>query len=156
MGDCYRTAIACYLSVGRDLVPHFVEVFGDDAERVSVGIREWLSHWGLGIVEVPVESSLTFDEVVSLGKAWFNGIGRLIIGGVSARGTNHVVVWDEADGVWDPSRLCGESDDPRLVGAQIGDDGAEGYWWIIAILPLRRELDVSEVNRLARTVGVSS
>ena len=147
MGDCYRTAIACYLGVERDSVPHFVEEYENDAEKVSRGVGSWLRERGLGIVEVPVPGELTFEDVVGLGRSWFNGIDRLIIGGVSVRGTNHVVVWDEADGVWDPSRLCG--DDPRLRGPQVDQEGVTTFWWIIVILPLRRELGGGEANVLA-------
>lgn len=134
-GDCYRTCIANFLGMVRDSVPHFVEEFGgegwEDGPAVSTAVNEWLRDRGMMKIEVPMAGTVPFDEVVSIAADhWFNGIERVIIGGRSVRGYDHVIVWDRKEGYWDPAKNAVDGE-PLLVGPQEG-----GCWWIIVIAPM--------------------
>jgi len=135
-GDCYRTAIACYLGMVRDSVPHFVELYGGDSENdwdsgqgVSEGIEKWLRERGMMLIEIPLGGDTAFEGMAeAVSRNWLGGIPRLIIGGKSPRGYSHVIVWDKDEGYWDPAKNYDGGD--MLVGPQ-----TDGLWWIIAIVP---------------------
>ena len=131
MGDCYRTCIANYLGIDRDSVPHFVEEYGgpdgEDGESVQNAIRDWLDRRGLLFLEVALNSTLTVEEAATIGAHWLGAIDRVMVGGKSVNGTNHIVLWEKGEWFDSTKDFAG---DHSLVGPQL-----DGVWWVMAIVP---------------------
>lgn len=114
IGDCHRTAIACFLDMPRDRVPHYGLISMEDGQLLHRLFDEWLSHRGwvmawLNLQADSVENALRFMAIT-------NPNVYYLFGGISRNGSAHTVIARGGEIVWDPSL-----DDAGIVSSLEGD-----------------------------------
>ncbi len=91
-GNCFSACLASVLELDMDAVPNFFTIAGEDPDQWWDAVRDWLRPHGLGVISVAIDGH---GLLASFG-------GWLIVGGKTARGTNHATVWRDGKMVHDP------------------------------------------------------
>ena len=101
---------------GFDIVVHDAE--SGESKSVTHRVVSFLSQYGLAEFNVPLDASLTFDQIVKMMTTWTKV--PVMVGGRTVDNIDHVVVVFNGE-VFNPN-WC------PLVGPC-----SDGYWWITAI-----------------------
>lgn len=87
-GDCFRCCLASVMGLRRCDVPHFFDG-GTEAEAAFAWVRRFLRIRGKVLGQVNYEGTL--DDVLLVSGEYMPDVA-MIVGGVTVRGTPHVVV----------------------------------------------------------------
>lgn len=105
-GDCQRAAIASLMNIGNiEKVPHFFEG-GPDTKEFYYRLRKWLAQNGLGLVEIAYDADSVESAMYMFSRA-NPGITYMLYG-KSNTGTNHAVIAQDDEIIWDPSERGGK------------------------------------------------
>lgn len=121
-GDCQRTVLACLLEVPPDSIPNFGVYYGKDKEWEEA-LTNWLKSRGLDTIQTIYDGDL--EKVLRTQKN-INPGRYYMLCGVSANGTNHVVIGLDDQIVWDPA-----IDDSGIVGPS----NQTGYYHVEFLVP---------------------
>ncbi len=117
-GDCARTVLACLLDLSPEEVPH-AQYEQHGSEQFDMH-EAWLIEQGFRRITVPfVGQGTTVENVLERGMYASSGM-PYILAGKSKNGTDHVVICQEDQIIWDPA-----IDDSGIVGCD-----SDGYYWL--------------------------
>ena len=132
-GDCYRTAIACVMSMNPADVPHFYN--GDnstlDLDDCWTNITNWLNDRGHNIISVRYDGDIELEEVLGHGDRVANGMYWFLSGCTKHKNdlVNHVVICRNDKIIHDTSKKS------RANGGITGPCNS-GFWEIEIIVRL--------------------
>jgi len=110
-GDCQRTCFACLLDMEPEDIPNFGENYYN-VEAWEKQISEWLKTMNLTKIRIffhgPLQNVLTSMKSCNPGHYY-------LLGGVSARGTNHVVIGLD-DAIIHDTAIFGDDLSQSIVG----------------------------------------
>ncbi|MGI2031965.1 hypothetical protein ACRQ1B_06185 [Rhizobium panacihumi] len=116
-GDCFRTVIACLLSIEPKDVPHFCD--GPDDGKMNERVRAFLEPRGMILLGVPYDGEVPLERILQIGAAHSQGMHYLLTG-KSRTGTNYVVICKGAEIIHDPS----------ITQSGIVGPCTDGFYWI--------------------------
>lgn len=124
-GDCFRTCIACLLDVEPEALPHEHREY-ENGEQLAM-MNRFLAPRGLRLIYIGFPNELPLAEFLPQ-MAHVVGEGcRFLLGGVGARGVDHVVIADVQGIVHDPHPDGGGLDGPS-------NDPALGSYWALIVI----------------------
>ena len=134
-GDCYRTCIACILSVHPSFVPHVYHRGAN--ESATEEMNEWLGQYDVGQFSAMVPGHADMDEVLSL--SIHNPGQYMIISGRSPRGEfNHSVVVCDGVVVCDPHTGKPSHDPHEALSGPCEHEGS--LYWVVEVLTTTRRI----------------
>jgi hypothetical protein len=116
-GDCQRAAIASFLDMTVESVPHFLD--GDPGIDIfNARLREFLGPKGLNLFAIPFDCDI--ENVLRTVGGINPGVPYMLVG-ESPRSVNHVVVCQDDAMIHDPH--------PSNAGL-IGPCKEDGFYWV--------------------------